>query len=139
MEGDGRHKRIGHFIVDNLHSILQNKAYLGIQVYNQKGERKEVHAVWNAIIDEITSKRVNDKLSKNKSKKKPKSFYKLPYLLGGVNFCMSCGDHLPGKSATGNGGKVGYYEHSWATKKDSTLLNSIPETALNTGLELDLG
>ncbi|MBC7419383.1 MAG: recombinase family protein [Bdellovibrio sp.] len=125
MEGGGRHKRVGHFTVDNLHNILQNKAYVGVKVYTQKGEQKEVRAVWNAIIDEVTFKRVNDKLAKNKSRMKPKSFYKLPYLLSGVNFCMTCGDHLPGKSATGKCGKVGYYEHSWATKRDSTLTKKI--------------
>jgi len=32
---------------------------------------------------------------------------------------------MPGKSATGNGGKVGYYEHAWATKRDSTLSKKI--------------
>ena len=30
-----------------------------------------------------------------------------------------------GKSAHGNGGKIGYYEHSWATKRDSTLSKKI--------------
>lgn len=30
-----------------------------------------------------------------------------------------------GKSAHGNGGKIGYYEHGWATKRDSTLSKKI--------------
>lgn len=34
---------------------------------------------------------------------------------------MTCGDHMPGKSATGRNGKVPYYEHSWATKRESCL------------------
>ncbi len=32
---------------------------------------------------------------------------------------------MPGKSATGNSGKVPYYEHAWATKRDSTLSKKI--------------
>ena len=32
---------------------------------------------------------------------------------------------MPGKTATGNSGKVPYYEHSWATKRDSTLSKKI--------------
>jgi hypothetical protein len=34
---------------------------------------------------------------------------------------MTCGDCMPGKSATGRNGKVPYYEHSWATKRESCL------------------
>jgi len=32
---------------------------------------------------------------------------------------------VPGKSATGRTKKIGYYEHSWATKRDSTLSKKI--------------
>lgn len=45
----------------------------------------------------------------------------MPYILSGVVHCRSCGSHMPGKSAHGNAGKVGYYEHAWATKRDATL------------------
>lgn len=34
-------------------------------------------------------------------------------------------DAMSGKSAHGNGGKIGYYEHSWATKRNSTLTKKI--------------
>lgn len=44
----------------------------------------------------------------------------MPYSLSG----STSGSHMPRMSATGNGGKVGYYEHSWATKRDSTLSKS---------------
>lgn len=125
LEGGGSKMRIGHFTVDNLQKMLRNKAYIGIKVYTVRDEQKETKAVWEAIIDEVTFKRVGDKLSRNKSRMKPKSFYKHPYLLSGVNFCMKCGDHMPGKSATGKSGKVAYYEHSWATKRDSTLSKKI--------------
>lgn len=125
LEGGGRRMRLGHFTVDNLCKMLKNKAYIGVKAYSHKGEQKETKAVWEPIIDEITFRRVGEKLAKNKSRMKPKSFYKLPYLLSGVNFCMNCGSHMPGKSATGAYGKVGYYEHAWATKRDSTLTKKL--------------
>jgi len=120
-EGGGRFKRVGHFTVDNLQGILRLKAYVGIKEYTHKGEKKEVKAVWPAIIDEVTFARANQLLDKNKSRYKPFQNGKFPYLLSGLMFCKCCGSHMPGKSATGRGGKVGYYEHAWATKRDSTL------------------
>jgi site-specific DNA recombinase len=125
LEGGGRRMRVGHFTVDNLCKMLKNKAYIGVKVYRHKDEWMEARAVWEPIIDEVTFARVREKLTKNRSKMKPKSFYKLPYLLSGLNFCMKCGSHMPGKSATGNAGKVGYYEHAWATKRDSTLTKKL--------------
>lgn len=125
MEGGGGRMRVGHFTVDNLHKILKNKMYIGVKVYSYRGEQKEAKAVWPAIIDESTFRRANEKLAKNRGRMKPKSFYKLPYLLSGLSFCMKCGNHMPGKSATGKSGKVAYYEHSWATKRNSTLSKPI--------------
>ncbi len=122
LEGGGSRMRLGHFTVDNLQKMLRNKAYIGIKTYNQKGEIKEAKAVWDGIVDETIFHRVNEVLTKNKSKLKPiKPNCKHPYLLSGVTFCMTCGDCMPGKSATGRNGKVPYYEHSWATKRESTL------------------
>lgn len=121
MEGGGRFKRKGSFTVDNIHKILKNKMYIGVKVYRHKDERREAKAVWSPIIDEATFARANERLTKNKSKHKPDSYYKLPYLLSGLCRCMNCGSHLPGKSATGKTKKVGYYEHSWIAKKNSTL------------------
>lgn len=125
LEGGGSKMRIGHFTVDNLHKMIRNKAYLGIKTYSAKGEETEVKAVWDAIIDEVTFKRANDLLTKNRSRYKPVKENRHPYLLSGISFCMSCGDHMPGKSATGRNGKVAYYEHSWATKRDSCLTKKI--------------
>ena len=121
LEGGGSRMRLGHFTVDNLQAIIRNKAYIGIKTYTQKGEQKEVKAVWQPIVDEMIFQRANEKLTKNHSRHKPlKETSKHPYLLSGVCFCMKCGDHMPGKSATGRNGKVPYYEHSWATKRKAT-------------------
>ena len=121
IEGGGRFKRVGHFTVDNLQGMLRNKAYIGVKVYSVKDEAKESKAVWPAIIDEVTFQRVGKILDKNRRHYKPHKKGKLPYLFTGVAHCASCGNAMSGKSATGNVGKVGYYEHVWATKRDSTL------------------
>ena len=60
-------------------------------------------------------------LTKNKSRKKPPSEKRYPYILTGLLTCEKCGDRLCGKSAHGNGGKIGYYEHAWSTKTQSCL------------------
>lgn len=124
-EGGGGFKRLGYFTVDNLQGILRQKAYVGIKTYTHRGEKKETKAVWPAIIDDVTFARVNKQLDENKSKYKPFKQGKFPYLLTGLMFCKCCGSHMPGKSATGRSGKVGYYEHAWATKRDSTLSKKI--------------
>ena len=122
LEGGGSKMRLGHFTVDNLQILLRNKAYIGVKAYRQKGEWKETKAVWEAIVDETVFHRVNETLTKNKNKLKPiTDRTKHPYILSGVSFCMTCGDFMPGKSATGRNGKVPYYEHSWATKRESCL------------------
>lgn len=122
LEGGGSKMRLGHFTVDNLQILLRNKTYIGVKAYRQKGEWKETKAVWEAIVDETVFQRVNEMLTKNKNKLKPiNERTKHPYILSGVSFCMTCGDFMPGKSATGRNGKVPYYEHSWATKRESCL------------------
>ncbi len=122
LEGGGSRMRVGHFTVDNLQKMLRNKIYIGVKSYSHAGEIKETKAVWDGIVDETVFQRVNEKLTKNKSKLKPiTSKSRHPYVLSGVAFCMTCGDCMPGKSATGRNGKVPYYEHSWATKRESCL------------------
>jgi DNA invertase Pin-like site-specific DNA recombinase len=126
MEGGGHLHRSGIFTVDNLQAILRNKAYIGVRVYKIKGEPKEVRAVWPAIIDEKIFVRAGEILTKNRSFLKPLGAKKkLPYILTGITHCATCNDAMSGKSATGNGGKVGYYEHVWATKRDSGLTKKI--------------
>ncbi|MFG1485612.1 recombinase family protein [Halobacteriovorax sp. RZ-1] len=124
-QGGGKFKRLGHFSVDNLHKILVNKAYIGIKVFKDGDTHSETDAVWQPIVDEDIFNRVQVKLKKNLSKKKPHSKKRYPYLLSGITFCKTCGDAMCGKSAHGNGGKIGYYEHSWATKRNSTLTKKI--------------
>lgn len=121
MEGGGNFSRVGHFTVDNLHGMLRNKAYLGIKVYTHKGESKEAKAVWPPIIDRVMFNRVGKIMTKNRSRFKPYKKGRLPYPFSGMCVCQKCGCPMPGKSATGNVGKVSYYEHAWATKLDSTL------------------
>lgn len=121
IEGGGGKRRVGHFTVDNLQALLRNKAYIGVKAYRHRGELREVKAVWPAIIDEVSFLRVGKLLGQNRRRLKPQKPNKMPYILSGVLFCAKCRSHMPGKSATGNGGKVGYYEHAWATKRDATL------------------
>ncbi len=120
-EGGGRLKRVGHFTVDNLQAILRNKIYVGVKRFKVKDEWHEAKAVWPAIIDDVSFQRAGKMLDRNRYRLKPHNSSKLPYLLTGLTVCAKCGNTLVGKSATGNGGKVGYYEHAWATKRDSTL------------------
>jgi len=121
VQGGGRHKRLGVFTVDTIWTILKNKAYLGIKSFSVKGEVKEVKAVWPAVIDEVTFKRVQRILKKNFRSKKPKDWSLHPYLLTGRIRCSACGDTLCGKSATGSTKKIPYYEHANATKRQSGL------------------
>ncbi len=121
MEGGGFRKRVGHFTVENLLRILRNRAYLGVRVYKQRGETKETKAAWPALIDEAIFLRVGKTLDQNYRRYKPHRQGRMPYLLTGFAFCKACGSPLPGKTATGNAGRVGYYEHGWATKRDAAL------------------
>ncbi len=120
-EGGGRFKRLGHFTVDNLQQMLRNKIYIGVKVYKHRDEVKEAKAVWPALIDESTFERAGKILAQNRRRYKPHQQGRMPYILSGIAFCKNCASHMPGKSATGNAGKVGYYEHAWATKRDATL------------------
>lgn len=126
MEGGGGRTRAGIFTVDNLLKLLRNKAYIGIRVYHVKGEQREVRAVWPAIIPEAQFQRVNELLTKNRGSAKPLGAKKkMPYILTGLLSCEKCKGALSGKTGTGNSGPVGYYEHSWATKRDSGLSKKI--------------
>lgn len=120
-EGGGSFKRVGHFTVDNLQALLRNKVYIGVKVYTHRGETKEAKAVWPSIVDEGMFHRVGKILEKNKGRFKPTKENRRPYLLSGITHCQTCSSFMPGKSATGRNGKVAYYEHAWATKRDSTL------------------
>lgn len=49
----------------------------------------------------------------------------IPFILSGLTFCGHCGDSLSGKSAHGNGGKIPYYEHAWATRRQACLTKKV--------------
>ena len=120
-EGGGNYKRCGHFTTDNLQGMLRLKAYIGIKTFTHKGEVHEVKAVWPPIIDRATFIKVNKQLDRNKQGYKPHKEGRFPYLLSGMVYCKACHSQMPGKTATGSSGKVGYHEHGWATKRDATL------------------
>jgi len=124
-EGGGYRPRLGHFTVDTLHTILRNPTYAGIKAYRLKGEAREASAVWPALVEGAVFQRVQEILTQNHCRKKPSTPKRYPYLLSGIAFCGSCGDRLPGKSAHGNGGKIAYYDHGWAAKRQACLAEKV--------------
>jgi len=124
-QGGNHRPRLGHFTVANLHSILTNKSYLGVRRYTVRGEIKETKANWPAIIDEPTFTKVQDQLKANHRRKKPESESRYPYQLTGLVKCAGCGESMVGKSAHGNSGKVPYYEHGWAARKQGCLMKPV--------------
>ena len=121
-QGGGRFMRLDHFMVDNLHKILRNKAYIGVKVFkDKKGKLHEATAVWPPLIDAETFERAQKQLTFNCGRQKPKTVDTYPYLLSGLVYCDKCGSPMCGKSAHGKREKFGYYEHSWLTKRNSTL------------------
>ncbi len=125
VEGGGKNARLDFFTVDNVHHILRNKVYIGIREYKQNGEAKEVIAQWEPIVDREIFDYVQKTLSNNLSSKKPLDGKKHPYILTGLVRCATCGLALVGKSAHGKRQKIAYYEHSWATKRNSALTEKI--------------
>lgn len=121
-----KERRNEHFTVDFLYRLLTNRAYIGRRVYSTKDGIKEVEASWPGIINDLQFKRVQELLKSNfEKRKKSPAPNRYPYLLSGLVACKSCGDRMCGKSAHGNGGKVGYYEHTWATKNQSCLSKKV--------------
>ena len=120
-ECGGDRPRHGHFMIDNLYEMLINKASIGLRVYYVNDEEKTSRAVWPPIIDEQVFAKVQETLKSNYRRKKARSNRRYPYVLSGLCFCGQCGDRLPGKSAWGNGGKIGYYEHGWSVKRQAYL------------------
>ncbi len=126
MSNGGGKPRLGHFTFENLQFILRNKAYAGIKVHRVNGEDKEAKAVWEQIVDPITFNRAQKLLDQNYRRKKPLTqVNRFPFQLAGLVYCATCGDRLSGKSAHGNGGKIPYYEHAWATKRQACLVKKV--------------
>lgn len=117
--------RAGIFKVDTLHKMLTNKTYIGVKVFKTKEGVKTAKACWDAIIEEVTFARVQERLSKNHRAKKPESAVRYPFLLTEVIYCGVCGDKLCGKSAHGNTRKHPYYEHGRRTRIQSGLVKKI--------------
>ena len=76
-------------------------------------------------MDQTSFDRVQKILSANKSRKKPHSEIRYPYLLSGFLFCKTCGDRMGGKSAHGKLEKFAYYEHTRAMKAQSGLSKKV--------------
>ena len=125
IEGGGGKSRQSAFSIENLYRILTNRSYLGKRTCREDGKVKEVQAVWKPIVDEDGFHRVGEILKKNKCRKKTPAKNRYPYLLSGLVYCLDCGDVLCGKSAHGNGGKIGYYEHGWSVRKSSCLTKKV--------------
>ena len=125
MRGGGRYTRLDFFTCSNLQHILRNKVYIGVKTFKENGEQKEAKAVWKPIVDRQVFDAVQKILTLNKSRKKPHSHKRYPYLLTGITFCGKCGDHLSGKSAWGKSKKFPYYEHACSTMKNSSLNEKI--------------
>jgi hypothetical protein len=124
-ENGNRRARLGHFTIENLHDILKNPAYMGKRKAVIKGEVKLVTAVWEPIVSESTFALVETILKNNYRRYKSPSSIRFPYQLSGLLFCNTCGDRLCGKTAHGRIGKVAYYEHSWATRRQACLNKKI--------------
>jgi len=127
-QGGGGKPRLGHFTVENTHHLLTNRAYIGVRVFKVDGEEKTSMALWKPIVEESAFEKVQVILKKNRYRLKMPSAIRYPYLLTGLvqcGVCGVCGDRLTGKSAHGNGGKIGYYEHSWATRRQACLNKKI--------------
>ncbi len=78
---------------------MLNPRIRGVKVFKTKEGIQTAKATWDAIIDEVTFKRVQEKLTKNHCTKKPERAERYPFLLTEVIYCGVCGDKLCGKSA----------------------------------------
>jgi site-specific DNA recombinase len=116
-EGGGDRPRLGFFTTENIKTMLRNRFYLGVKVYQQNGEAQEVEAVWPAIVERDLFDKVNEQLDRNYRRNKDNMEDRYPFLLTGLCSCKTCGDRMVGKSANGKAGKIPYYEHGWSTRK----------------------
>ncbi len=115
--------RLGHFMINTLHKILTNKAYIGVRVFKTREGKKETKANWDAIVDDDTFIKVQKKLAHNQLVRK-KGFARpdrWPYLLSGIIYCGVCGHRMSGHSAHGAKKKYSFYEHNQAAKIQGTL------------------
>jgi site-specific DNA recombinase len=117
----GFEKGGGHFTVPSLFRILTNKAYIGLREIGVKSkEGQTVEASWKPLIDLETFNKAQERLSKNRNRRKPEEWKRFPYPLTEMLTCGECGKHLGGKSAHGKTRKHFYYEHPRQIHSDGT-------------------
>lgn len=123
--GGGPQKRVHHFTVDIVRRILTNKTYIAVRHFKEKGKLVEVPAVWEAIVYKNIFYKAQEILQKGNHQRKKHTTTRYPYLLTSLVVCRKCKDIMCGKSAWGRNGKIGYYEHGWATKQNASLSKKI--------------
>ena len=106
------------------HTILTNKAYIGVREINKNKNNgspvEEVPAVWEPIIDEKTFYRVQEALQKNRTRYHVHADQgRYIYLFSGILRCGVCGEKLQGKSAwSTNHKRHHYYSHRSVCPKE---------------------
>ncbi len=128
--GGGNRARLGYFTPGNICKILTNKTYIGIRTYRIAGEQNTTKAVWEPIVSQEMFDEVKAVLAKNYRRNKRNCHRRYPFLLSGLVSCGICGDRMTGKSAHGNAGKIPYYEHSWAIRKQACLAKKAYECSM---------
>ena len=105
-----------------VHSILTNKAYIGVREINKHNgsPAEEVPAVWEPIIDEETFNQVQQALQKNRTRYHAHADQgRYVYLFSGILRCGVCGEKLQGKSAwSTNHKRHHYYSHRSVCSKE---------------------
>lgn len=125
MPRGGGKPRTGIFRLDMVHTILKNKAYIGIRVFEGQDGKEEAKAVWEPIIESEIFNKAQKMLEKNRYRKRSHLDQRYPFTLSGICYCKTCGDRMSGKSAHGRTKKIPYYEHAWATKHQAALSKRI--------------
>ena len=112
------------FNTDSIWRILTNYAHIGKREINKLNKNAKqdslkpeerymiVDTSWDAIIDNQTFKKVQDKLYMNKKIKYAPTF---DFTYSGITICDECGRPLCGQSGTGRSGKYFYYGHTKKT------------------------
>lgn len=111
-----KHPRVKNLTRATAHTILTNKAYIGVREINKHNgsPAEEVPAVWDPIIDEETFHKVQQALQNNRTRyhaHADQSHY--VYLFSGLLRCGVCGEKLQGKSAWSSSthNRYHYYAH----------------------------
>lgn len=125
IRSNGGVPRSGLITKDNLYRILTQRMYIAEKKVEKENETTYVKAVWPPIIEKTDFEKIQKILAKNCHHPQSRLDQRFPFLFSGLVSCAKCGNSLIGKSAHGNGGKIPYYEHGWATKKQGYLNKKI--------------